>query len=135
VLNTDQNYKDCLVQIIGVHETFHFTMYKKTRSHRYKASFFDVRDIAAVAVKLLTKNGSQHENKAYGLTGQEALSYTQAAEILSKETGKKISYIDIPEEDARKGLKQIGFEDWLIDAVMEGFNYFITGGYGSQTTT
>jgi hypothetical protein len=70
VLNTDQNYKDCLVQIIGVHETFHFTMYKKTRSHRYKASFFDVRDIAAVAVKLLTKNGSQHENKAYGLTGQ-----------------------------------------------------------------
>ena len=100
-----------------------------------KFSFVDVRDIAAVAVKLLTKNGSQHKNKAYGLTGQEALSYTQAAEILSKETGKKISYIDIPEEDARKGLKQIGFEDWLIDAVMEGFNYFITGGYGSQTTT
>ncbi len=100
-----------------------------------KFSFVDVRDIAAVAVKLLTKNGSQHKNKAYGLTGQEALSYTQAAEILSKETGKKISYIDIPEEDARKGLKQIGFEDWLIDAVIEGFNYFITGGYGSQRTT
>ena len=98
-------------------------------------SFVDVRDVAAVAVKLLTKNGSQHKNKAYGLTGQEALSYTQAAEILSKETGKKISYIDIPEEDARKGLKQIGFEDWLIDAVIEGFNYFITGGYGSQRTT
>ena len=35
----------------------------------------------------------------------------------------------------RKGLKQIGFEDWLIDAVIEGFNYFITGGYGSQRTT
>ena len=100
-----------------------------------KFSFVDVRDIAAVAVNLLTKNGSQHENKAYVLSGQEALSYNQAAEILSKETGKKISYIDIPEEDARKGLKQIGFEDWLIDAVMEGFNYFITGGYGSQTTT
>ena len=100
-----------------------------------KFSFVDVRDIAAVAVKLLTKNGSQHKNKAYGLTGQEALSYTQAAEILSKETGKKIFYIDIPEEDARKGLKQIGFEDWLIDAVIEGFNYFITGGYGSQRTT
>jgi len=63
------------------------------------------------------------------------LHYTQAAEILSKETGKKISYIDIPEEDARKGLKQIGFEHWLIDAVIEGFNYFITGGYGSQRTT
>ena len=100
-----------------------------------KVSFVDVRDIAAVAVELLTKNGSQHENKAYGITGQEALSYSQAAEILSKEIGKKISYIDIPEEDARKGMKQIGIEDWLIDALMEGFNYIITGGYGSQTTT
>ena len=70
-----------------------------------KFSFVDVRDVAAVAVKLLTKNGSQHDNKAYVLSGQEALSYTQGAEILSKETGKKISYIDIPEEDARKGLK------------------------------
>src|SRR5438128_12395206 len=79
-----------------------------------KFSFVDVRDIAAVAVKLLTKNGSQHKNKAYGLTGQEALSYTQAAEILSKETGKKIFYIDIPEEDARKGENtQIGNTDRL----------------------
>jgi uncharacterized protein YbjT (DUF2867 family) len=86
-------------------------------------------------VELLTKKGSQHENKAYGLTGQEALSYSQAAEILSKETGKKISYIDIPEEDARKGMKQIGIEDWLIDALMEGFNYIIARAYGSQTTT
>ena len=30
-----------------------------------------------------------------------ALSYSQGAEILSDEIGKKISYIDIPEEDAR----------------------------------
>ena len=56
-------------------------------------------------MKLLTENGSQHDNKAYVLSGQEALSYNQATEILSKETGKKISYIDIPEQDARKGLK------------------------------
>jgi uncharacterized protein YbjT (DUF2867 family) len=73
-----------------------------------KLGLVDVRDIAAVAVEvLLTKgNGSkqQHENKSYDITGPEALSYSQVAEILSKETGKKISYIDIPEEDARKGM-------------------------------
>ena len=65
MLNTDQNYKDCLVQIIGVH-----AMYKKTRSHRYKVSFFDVRDITALAVNVLTKNRSQHENKGYDITGR-----------------------------------------------------------------
>jgi uncharacterized protein YbjT (DUF2867 family) len=124
-----QNFVNFYSQTIRTKNAFYI------HAEDVKFSFVDVRDIAAVAVKLLTKNGSQHENKAYGLTGQKALSYSQAAEILSKEIGKKISYIDIPEEDARKGLKQIGFEDWLINAVMEGFNYFITGGYGSQTTT
>jgi uncharacterized protein YbjT (DUF2867 family) len=100
-----------------------------------KVSFVDVRDIAAVAVELLTKDGSRHQNKAYGITGQEALSYSQAAEIISKEIGRKISYIDIPEEDARKGMKEIGMDDWFIDVMMDGFNYIIRGGYGSQTTT
>jgi uncharacterized protein YbjT (DUF2867 family) len=102
-----------------------------------KVSFVDVRDIAAVVAKLLTKNngnrGQQHENKAYDITGPEALSYSQAAEIISKEIGKKISYVDIPEEDARKAMKGIGMEDWLIDAIMELYN-IIKAGYASQTT-
>jgi hypothetical protein len=38
-------------------------------------------------------------------TGQEPLSYNQAAEMLSKKLGKKIFYIDIPQEDTRKGMK------------------------------
>jgi uncharacterized protein YbjT (DUF2867 family) len=102
-----------------------------------KVSFVDVRDIAAVVAKLLTKNngnrGQQHENKAYDITGPEALSYSQAAEIISKEIGKKISYVDIPEEDARKAMKGIGMEDWLIDAIVELYN-IIKAGYASQTT-
>ena len=40
-------------------------------------------------------------------------------EILSKELGRTISYIDIPEPDARKGMMKMGMEDWLIDAMME----------------
>ena len=102
-----------------------------------KVSFVDVRDIAAVAAKLLTKNngnrGQQYENKAYDITGPEALSYSQAAEIISKEIGRKISYVDIPEEDARKAMKGIGMEDWLIDAMMEFYN-IIRAGYASQIT-
>ena len=38
----------------------------------------------------------------------------QVAEILSNEVNKRISYVDISEEDSRKGLKQIGMEDWLL---------------------
>ena len=104
-----------------------------------KMSFIDSRDIVAITVKILTKNtpGSsrQHyENKAYDITGPDALSYGQAADILSSEVGKKISYVNITEEDSRKGMKQIGIGDWFIDIMMELFR-IIRAGYGSETTT
>src|ERR687895_452110 len=48
-----------------------------------KVSLVDVRDIAAVAVKSLTEDRSdKHNNKTYLITGPEALSYYQAADIL-----------------------------------------------------
>jgi len=98
-----------------------------------KVSFVDVRDIAAVAVKIFTENRIRHENIAFGITGQEALSYSQAAEILSKETDKRISYIDIPQEEAIKSMKGLGMEDWLIADLIEFCN-IIKAGNASQTT-
>jgi len=98
-----------------------------------KISFVDARDVAAVAVEVLTKNGSQHLNKVYEITGPEALSHSQVAEILSKETDRRISYVDISEEDARNRIKQMGVEDWFIDNAMELYNMYRSG-YRSQTT-
>jgi uncharacterized protein YbjT (DUF2867 family) len=98
-----------------------------------KISFVDARDVAAVAVEVLTKNGSQHLNKVYEITGPEALSHSQVAEILSKENGRRISYVDISEEDARNRIKQMGVEDWFIDNAMELYNMYRSG-YRSQTT-
>ena len=101
-----------------------------------KVSFVDVRDIAAVAVKLLTeKNRFNHENTAFGITGQEALSYSQAAEILSKATGKKISYIDIPQEEAIESMKGFGMEDWLIADLIEFSNIIKAGNASHMTDT
>jgi uncharacterized protein YbjT (DUF2867 family) len=101
-------------------------------------SFIDSRDIAAITVGILAKNnpGSsrQHENKAYDITGPDALSYGQAADIISSETRKKISYVNITEEDARRGMKQIGMGDWFIDIMIELFR-IIRAAYGSETTT
>jgi uncharacterized protein YbjT (DUF2867 family) len=89
-----------------------------------KASFVDVRDIAAVAVQVLNgnKNGeSKHIGKAYDITGGEAISYGQAAEILSKETGKKVNYVNISDEDTRKGMKDMGADEWTISSMVELF--------------
>jgi uncharacterized protein YbjT (DUF2867 family) len=87
-----------------------------------KASFVDVRDIAAVVVQALSKNGeSKHIGKAYDITGAEALSYGEAAEILSKELAKKVNYVNISDEDARKGMKDMGADEWTINSMIELF--------------
>jgi uncharacterized protein YbjT (DUF2867 family) len=58
--------------------------------------YLDVRDIAGVAVRVLTtdNSGNEHYDKAYNITGPEALSYQDAAKILSNEIGRKICYIN-----------------------------------------
>jgi uncharacterized protein YbjT (DUF2867 family) len=91
-----------------------------------KVSLVDVRDIAAVAVKSLLDE-DKHKNKTYLITGPEALSYHQVAEMLSNATGKKISYVNISEEEAKVAMKEIGMSDWLINTVSELSDYFRKG--------
>jgi uncharacterized protein YbjT (DUF2867 family) len=55
-----------------------------------KTSFIDARDIGAVAAKALTEAG--HENRAYTLTGGEALTYDEVAQTFSSVLGKRIQF-------------------------------------------
>jgi uncharacterized protein YbjT (DUF2867 family) len=71
-----------------------------------KSSFIDVRDIAASAAAALTS--SRFDGKAYNLTGPEALSYGDAAEVLSKTTGRKIAYAPIDDAAFVKMLTGAG---------------------------
>jgi len=57
---------------------------------RAKTSFIDVRDIAAVAIRALTDDA--HRNRAYTLTGAEALDYYKVAELLSGVLQRPIRY-------------------------------------------
>jgi len=100
-----------------------------------KISFVDVRDIAAVAVQALTNNNDgRHNGKAYTITGPEAISYGDVARILSEQVHKKISYIDISEDDARKGMKATGSDEWTINYMIELFD-IIRKGYLSQVAS
>jgi uncharacterized protein YbjT (DUF2867 family) len=97
-----------------------------------KVSFVDVRDIAAVSVQALLYE-SKHSRKAYNITGPNAISYAQAAEILSNEIGRKIKYVDISEDQAREGMKAIGMDEWFINSMMELFG-ITRAGYVSDVS-
>jgi uncharacterized protein YbjT (DUF2867 family) len=83
-----------------------------------KVSFIDARDIAAVAVEALIGDG--HEGKSYAITGPEAISFKQVEKILSDVLGRKINHVSISEEDARKGVKDTGWPDWMINGYIMG---------------
>jgi uncharacterized protein YbjT (DUF2867 family) len=101
-----------------------------------KVSFVDARDVAAVAAKLLLRtHDTRYDNTAISVTGSEALSYSQCAEVISKQIGRKIAHIDVTEEDARKGLKGMGTEDWLVEAILEEFQQTKLGNRSRASNT
>jgi uncharacterized protein YbjT (DUF2867 family) len=99
-----------------------------------KSSDVDVRDVAAVAVQSLTNSNGRHNGKTYEITGPEAISYYQMAEILSNATGKKIDYVDIPMQEARRRLESSGLSDWWINGILETLEFYRKG-HGSEVTS
>ena len=96
-----------------------------------KVGYIDVRDIADVARIVLTEPG--HEEKAYELTGPEAISVAQVAATLSEVTGRSITYVDVPEEATRQAMSGAHLPDWMIDGMME-LNAIIKAGYAANVT-
>jgi uncharacterized protein YbjT (DUF2867 family) len=81
------------------------------------ASFVDTRDIASVAVTVLTSKG--HEGKIYTLTGPAALGIVEVARILSEMTKREFKYVEVPGAAARDGMLQAGVPPWQVDLVLE----------------
>jgi uncharacterized protein YbjT (DUF2867 family) len=77
----------------------------------------DVHDLARVFYKVVTGNG--HENKAYELSGPEALTMDDIAARYSKALGRTIHYINVPPESFRQQLVSFGMPEALADAINE----------------
>ncbi len=84
-----------------------------------KIASIDVGDIAEVAAAVLT--GSGHEGKIYRLTGPEALSMAEVAQKLSAATGKRIQYVNVAPEEAKRAQLAAGVPPFTADALAELF--------------
>lgn len=56
----------------------------------------------------------RHQNKVYEITSNEAYTLDELAQIVSKETGKEITYTDLPLKEYEGQLKQAGLPDDVI---------------------
>ncbi len=98
-----------------------------------KIPMVDARDVSMVAAATLTTKG--HEGSIYELTGPEAISYFDAAEIFTKVLGKTIKFIDVPLDNTRDMLKNGGWPDWMIEDMLSLYKFFKEGRASKMTDT
>jgi uncharacterized protein YbjT (DUF2867 family) len=91
-----------------------------------KVSHIDLRDVAAVAVKVLTEDG--HTGYAYTLTGPEAITNARIAEILSGDVGREIKYVDLPDDKLKQALLAAGVPEWTATATVDLQRFYREGG-------
>lgn len=98
---------------------------------RGRTSFVDARDVAAVAAKALTESG--HENRAYPLTGGEALDYFEVANVLSEVLDRRIIYAR-PSVPEFVSAARAGGLTWGFAAVMVGIYTVARLGFADTVT-
>lgn len=70
-------------------------------------------DIADAAAAVL-RSPAAHAGRTYTLTGPEALSFTEIAEVLAEATGREVTYLDETLEQARESRAAYGAPDWEV---------------------
>jgi uncharacterized protein YbjT (DUF2867 family) len=91
-----------------------------------KIPYVDGRDVGAVAVVTLTTPG--HVRKKYVLTGSEAMSYRQAAEIIGGVIGKPVRFVDESPNQARARRVREGVPPAVIESILAIGAYQRAGG-------
>ena len=85
-----------------------------------KAPFIDTHDIAFVAAEVI-EHPSKFSKETLYLTGPVAMDLYEAAEVFSDVLGKDITYREPDDETYRREMKQRGFSEEYIDAMIAVF--------------
>ncbi len=88
-------------------------------------SIVDARDVAEVAAVALTEEG--HQNKAYGLSGPEAVSFRDQARRVFAAAGREITVEEIELETLKRELVRAGVPPWNAEGLSELFEMYASG--------
>lgn len=90
-----------------------------------KNAVIDLRDVAQLAFDALV--GAEHSRQTYDLTGPEALSMAEMAEILGRHLGREIRYIDVEPDEFANGMRDAGVPDVAIRHILAVFGAIRAG--------
>jgi NAD(P)H dehydrogenase (quinone) len=90
-------------------------------------------DVADVAVTALLD--PMHEGRTYEVTGREALTMAEAAELLTRFSGREVTYVEETIEEARASRAPSGAPDWEIEGWVTSYAAIATGELDVVTDT
>ncbi len=84
-------------------------------------------DLADAATAVLVGEDGEHDGRTYDVTGPEALTLAETAEVLSGATGRRIRYEEETPEEARASRAPSGAPDWEIEGWATSYAAIATG--------
>jgi uncharacterized protein YbjT (DUF2867 family) len=87
------------------------------------------QDVARVAATVL-QDPAAHAGRTYDLTGPEALTFTEMAEILSEHIGRNVIFVDETIEEAYASREPFGAPDWQVEAWVSTYTAVANGEMG-----
>lgn len=85
-----------------------------------RTSFVNAEDVAAVATVALTEEG--HLDQTYTLTGCEALSYSEVAQIISNAGARKIRFLPMSNDDFYQTMIKTEMDPLQVNSLINRFS-------------
>jgi len=84
-------------------------------------------DIADAAVAVLLNDSGVHDGETYVLTGPQALTFDEAADALSRATGRAVAYHAETLDEAYRSRAHYGAPDWMVEGWVTSYAAAATG--------
>ncbi|RVV97923.1 SDR family oxidoreductase [Mesobaculum littorinae] len=97
------------------------------------ASWVDTRDVARVAVTVLTEGG--HDKATYFLTGPEALDMRDISRRLSDVLGRKVRFVNLPKSAFWGLMRAVGTSQWMAKGLAVQFADVVAGHHAVDPTS
>ena len=98
-----------------------------------RTSFVSRDDLADVAAAVLVREGTDLDGQALEVTGPEALTMSEAADVLTEITGRPVIYRDQTVEEAWATRRPSGHPDWEIEGWVTSYLAIAAGELATVT--
>jgi len=97
-----------------------------------RLAMIDTRDITDAAFAVLdASDPKRHQGNAYDLTGPEAITFHQVAEVLTRVAGRTIRYVPVPVPAVVQAFRDMGAPEWMAN-VMGQYSKAYSDNWGAR---